>query len=252
MDKQISELKKIVTNSKQLIAFTVAGLSTESGIPTYRGAGGLWTKYDPAIYADINYFLQDSSYYWNFFREVRHPIIKKAKPNAAHYALVELEKQGKLRQVITQNIDGLHQMAGQSNVIELHGNTRKILCMECDKVFSMDKVYRRLEKEFPPKCTCGGRLKPNVVFFGEALPEKVLIEADYAAQNCDIFLVVGSSLVVYPAASIPKIAKRNGAILVIINVDSTPLDDIADLVIHESASKVLSRMFEWEKCKEKF
>lgn len=240
MNNQISILKKILTNSKQIIAFTGAGLSTESGIPTYRGAGGLWTKYDPAIYANINYFLHDSTYYWNFFKDVRYPIIKKAKPNMAHYALVELEKQGKLKQVITQNIDGLHQIAGQLNVIELHGNTRQILCMECNKFFSIDNVYRKLGKELPPKCTCGGRLKPNVVFFGESLPEKALIEAEYYAKNCDIILVIGSSLVVYPAAQIPMIAKDNGALFALINIDSTPLDNIADIVINKNASKILS------------
>lgn len=172
---------------------------------------------------------------------MRYPIIKQARPNAAHYALVELEKRGKLCQVITQNIDGLHQIAGQSNVIELHGNTRHIVCMECNEVFSMEEVYKRLEREFPPDCSCcGGFLKPDTVFFGEPLPQKALSEAMHAAQNCDLFLVVGSSLVVSPAAQIPRIAKENGASLVIVNIDTTPLDDMADLVIHEKASQVLS------------
>ncbi|UCD14467.1 MAG: NAD-dependent deacylase [Thermoplasmatales archaeon] len=241
MEEVINKLKDIIADSKHLVAFTGAGLSAESGIPTYRGAGGLWTTYDPMKYANIHFFLEDPTYYWSFFRDVRYPIIKKAKPNPAHYALVELEKQGKLSQVITQNIDGLHQIAGQSNVIELHGNTRQIVCMECKWLFSMETVYKRLEQEFPPNCPrCKGLLKPDTVFFGESLPQKALNEAMHAAQNCDLFLVVGSSLVVSPAAQLPRIAKENGASLVIVNIDITPLDGIAELVIHEQASQVLS------------
>lgn len=237
---KIKRLKNIVTNSKKLVAFTGAGLSAESGIPTYRGAGGLWTKYDPSKYADYNYFMQDTSYYWNFFKDVRYPILKKAQPNAAHHALVELEKKGKLIQVITQNIDGLHQIAGQVNVCELHGNTRQIKCLDCNEKFTMEEIYNRLEKEFPPKCSCGGMLKPDVVLFGEPLPQEELAKAWHVAQVCDVFLVVGSSLVVYPAAQIPVIAKNNGAFLVIVNIDPTPLDDIADVVVNRKASEVLS------------
>lgn len=243
MENLIEKLKDIFANSIHLIAFTGAGLSAESGIPTYRGAGGLWTKYDPGIYANINYFLENPSYYWNFFREERYPVIKQAKPNAAHYSLVKWEKEGKLSHVITQNIDGLHQKAGQSNVIELHGNTREIVCMDCNKIFSMEEVYKLLEYEFPPKCSiCQGLLRPNTVFFGESLPQKQLNEAMQLAQKCDLFLVLGSSLVVSPAAQIPKIAKDGGAALVIINVDKTPLDDISDLVIYDKVSKILSKI----------
>jgi len=246
MDKKISQLKKFVATSDQIVAFTGAGFSAESGISTFRGAGGLWSKYDPSIYADINYFMQDSSYYWNFFKDERYPVIKKAKPNDGHYALVELEKRGKLYRVITQNIDGLHQVAGSSDVIELHGNTRKIYCLNCDKTYTMDETYKLLQKELPPRCSCGGVLKPGTVLFGEPLPQVALEMAKLAAQNCDLFLVLGSSLVVYPAASIPRIAKRNDAALIIINIDPTPMDDMADIVIHESASKVLSAVIDGE------
>ena len=242
MDDTVSELKKIITTSDQIVAFTGAGFSAESGISTFRGAGGLWSKYDPNIYANIDIFMQDSTYYWNFFIDERYPVIKKAKPNDGHYALVELEKRGKLYCVITQNIDGLHQEAGQSDVIELHGNTRKIYCLSCGKTYSMDEIYEKLKKELPPKCSCRGNLKPGTVLFGESLPQHALEMARLAAENCDLFLVLGSSLVVYPAASMPRIAKKKGATLAIINIDPTPLDGTADIVINDSASKVLSKL----------
>ncbi len=241
----ISQLKDIIASSSHLVAFTGAGLSAESGIPTYRGEGGLWTKYDPAKYANIDYFHKDPSYYWSFFRDVRYPVLKKAQPNAAHYALVELEKRGTLIQVITQNIDGLHQEAGQEDVIELHGNTRRIICLDCGKEYTIDEVYGMLKHEHPPSCPCGGRLKPDVVFFGEPLPQLALEKARDAALDCDSFLVLGSSLVVTPAAHFPRLAKENGAALIIVNLDETPLDTIADLVIHGKAGEVLSGVIEY-------
>ncbi len=235
----ITKCKEIIAEAQRLVAFTGAGLSAESGIPTYRGTGGLWTKYDPAKYADYNYFLHEPSYYWHFFREVRYPILKKAEPNAAHRALVKMEKEGNLIQVITQNIDGLHRMAGQKHVCELHGNTRKIVCLDCNKKYAMEEIYRRLEADFPPHCSCGGLLKPDVILFGESLPQEALQTAHEAALSCDVLIVIGSSLVVYPAAQIPVTAKENGATLVIVNIDPTPLDSMADLVVHEKASVVL-------------
>jgi len=244
MRKEITRLKKIIKNSNKIVVFSGAGLSTESGIPTYRGAGGLWTKYDPSIYANINYFQQDPSYYWRFFQEIRYPMIKKAKPNNAHLALVQLEKQGKIYRVITQNIDGLHQLAGQSHVIELHGNTRRFFCMNCSKNYSMDDAYSLLKKLFPPRCVCGGILRPDTVFFGEPLKSSELERAVHSAKKCDLFLVVGSSLVVTPAAELPIVAKRYNAKLAIVNIDPTPLDEIADILINEKASKVLSEIIE--------
>jgi len=247
MDELITKLKALIAESKHLVAFTGAGLSAESGIPTYRGTGGLWTKYDPMKYANIHYFFEEPSYYWSFFRDIRYSLMQKAKPNPAHYALAELEKRGKLIQVITQNIDGLHQLAGHRNVVELHGNTRRIVCMECARQFSMEETYQRLKEVFPPTCVaCGGRLKPDTVFFGEALPQEAINAAIHATENCDMVLVVGSSLVVYPAAQLPVGAKENGARLAIVNLDVTPLDSIADVVIHKSASTVLPRLIQEE------
>ncbi len=235
----MERLREIVETSDRIVAFTGAGLSAESGIPTYRGAGGLWTKYDPNIYANIDHFLRDPTYYWNFFQEVRYPIISQAQPNPAHDALVELERRKLLKTVITQNIDGLHQMAGSQNVIELHGNTRRIGCMECGKEYSMDEVYGKLQDQLPPRCDCSGGLKPRVVFFGESLPFEALEGANDAVKDCDACLVVGSSLVVYPAAMLPVLASEKGARLAIINIDPTPLDHMAEVVINDSAGDVL-------------
>lgn len=232
-----------IKDSSYTLAFTGAGISAESGIPTYRGEEGLWTKYDPNLYASINYFYQDPSYYWSFFREVRYPLLKKVKPNRAHLALAELEKQGKLHRVITQNIDGLHQEAGSSAVIELHGTTRIIRCMKCSLDYSIDKAQVLLDEECPPLCPeCGGILRPAVIFFGESLNSQILLLAFEEAEKCDFLLVVGSSLVVYPAADIPVRAKQNGATLAIINKEETPLDDLADHVIHQEAGEVLPQI----------
>jgi len=242
MTNKILTLKKYIENSTKIVALTGAGFSANSGISTFRGAGGLWSKYDPLKYADINYFYKDPTYYWSFFRDERYPCLKNAKPNEGHYALVKLEKKGKIYRVITQNIDGLHQIAGQSKVIELHGNTRKIFCNSCKKNYSMQEVYKKIKNEFPPKCSCGGMLKPGTILFGESLPQNALNSATLACHICDLFIVLGSSLVVYPAAELPQIAKGNGAKVVIINIDPTPLDKIANLVIHEDVTKILTKL----------
>ncbi len=230
-------------NARHIVAFTGAGISAESGIPTYRGEGGLWTKYDPNLYANIDYFRQNPSYYWNFFKDVRYPILKKVKPNPAHLALAEMEARGNLKTVITQNIDGLHHEAGSSHVIELHGTTRTIVCMDCSKRYTLDEAFSKLKEKIPPLCTeCQGILRPNVIFFGEMLDPKVLNQAYAEAENCDFLLAVGSSLVVYPAADIPLRAKQRGAKLAIINKDSTPLDSMADYVINDAAGSALPKI----------
>ena len=241
----LDSLAQDLIRANCVAAFSGAGISSESGIPTYRGAGGLWTKYDPNLYANINHFNRDPSYYWNFFKDVRYPILKKARPNRAHLALAELESLGKLKSVVTQNIDGLHQEAGSTRVIELHGNTRVMVCTHCSKEYSIDEAYSFIEKEIPPLCTeCRGILRPDVIFFGETLKPEVLDDAYKEAASCDFLIVVGSSLVVTPAADIPVTAKRGGAKLAILNIDPTPLDDIADYVISEPAGDVLTEILD--------
>lgn len=240
---QVEKLNEMIAGSQHLVVFTGAGVSAESGIPTYRGDEGVWHNYDPSKYADITHFEQDPSYYWHFFQEVRYPVIQKARPNKAHEVLARLQEKGRLSVIITQNIDGLHQKAGSGKVLELHGNTRRIFCLDCGIDYTMDSVFAMLSTQLPPKCgACGGVLRPDVVFFGESLPVSVLDEAVRETEACDLFLVVGSSLVVQPAAGLPVIAKRNGARVVIVNEEPTPLDIMADLVMHSSASEVLGAL----------
>lgn len=235
------QLKRMIQEASAIVAFTGAGVSAESGIPTYRGSDGVWNKYDPDKFANVNEFTKDPSYYWSFFKEVRYPVLKAAAPNAAHRLLARMEEQGKLRAVITQNIDGLHQEAGSRSVLELHGNTRTFACTACGQSYTLDEVFALLERGLPPPCTtCRGLIKPSVVMFGEPLPGDILKEAESQSRSCDLFLAIGSSLVVQPAASMPVIAKRSGAKLVIINKDATRLDAMADLVIQGTASQILS------------
>lgn len=239
----LETLTENLKESGNAVAFTGAGISSESGIPTYRGEGGLWNTYDPNRYASIAHFRRDPSYYWNFFKDLRYPVLKEAKPNKAHKALAEMEKMGILRTVITQNIDGLHQEAGSKQVIELHGTARIIRCVSCSCEYSIDEAFSFLEREMPPLCRkCGGTLRPAVVFFGESLDPEVLERAYEKASSCDFLLAVGSSLVVHPAAGIPVRAKQAGASLAIVNIDPTPLDGMADFVVHHQAGQSLSEM----------
>ncbi|MFP4258464.1 MAG: SIR2 family NAD-dependent protein deacylase [Desulfovermiculus sp.] len=233
-------LQNMLEQSQKTVAFTGAGISAESGIPTYRGAGGMWNVYDPDKYANIEYFYKDPSYYWQFFRDVRYPSLREARPNQAHQALASLQKMGFSQVVITQNIDGLHQAAGSDNVLELHGSTRVYTCMQCKECYSFHEAFELVQASIPPACLkCGGMIRPGTVMFGEKLPMQVLQEAEESALQAGLFICIGSSLVVQPAASFPVLAKQNGASLVIINKDQTPLDDMADLVFRQNASEVL-------------
>ncbi|MBU0519965.1 NAD-dependent deacylase [bacterium] len=229
-----------------VVAFTGAGVSEESGIPTYRGTGGFWTSYDPDKYASIDYFQQDPSYFWAFFRDTRRFLIHEAKPNAAHKSLANLEELGLLDAVITQNIDGLHQAAGNKHVVELHGSYQKFSCTKCDAVYPLAHIEREIEKPLPPQCIeCDSVIRPDIVFFGEMLPPDKLEKAYQLASQSKLILMIGSSLVVYPAAQVPHVAKQSGARLAIINLEPTPLDDFADWVFHEKAGIVLPELLEY-------
>jgi len=240
-DDALARTRARVAGASKIVAFTGAGISAESGIPTYRDCDdSLWRRYDPDLFANIDVFMRDSTYYWNFFKDVRYQVISSARPNPGHEALAEMERAGKLSAVITQNIDGLHRAAGSRRVIELHGNTRRISCLACSRTYSMEEVREQLETELPPPCRiCGGKLKPDVVFFGEQLPQAALSEAARVLAECDLLLAIGSSLQIYPAAGMPQQAKLGGAGLVIINKTPTPYDDFADELLPHAAGEVL-------------
>ncbi len=231
----------LVRDSAHIVAFTGAGISAESGIPTYRDADeSLWVKYDPEKVVQIDAFLSDPAPFWHFFLDVRYRAVTEARPNPGHVALAHMEAAGRLKAVITQNIDGLHQAAGSRRVIELHGNTHSIACLRCHARFTIEEIYQQLQKELPPPCRrCGGMLKPEVVFYGEQLPELALAEAAAEIMSCDLLIAVGSSLRVYPAAALPEQAKANGARLIIVNKTPTPYDHLADGLLRASAGEAL-------------
>lgn len=235
------ELAELLEERPSAVALTGAGASAASGVPTYRGAGGTWSRYDPSKYASIEYFRKDPAYYWQFFRDERYPALSSARPNPVHLSLAALERQGRLSAVVTQNIDGLHQAAGSRRVLELHGNSHRFRCEACAGEQGADAVRELLADALPPSCPDCGRpaLRPDVVLFGEALPVAVLAEAVEAMAETTLVIVVGSSLVVEPAASLPFEALRRGAKLAILNVDPTPLDALASLSIRQPADQVL-------------
>ena len=245
-EETIGRVAAMITSAKHVVVFTGAGVSTESGIPDFRSPGGLWTKFDPEDFT-IDKFLSDPETrrkQWRFL--LSSDLLKDAKPNPAHIAIAELEALGRLDCVITQNIDNLHQKAGNhaDRVYELHGNMNRIRCLECDDRSPLEDILREsgAPGEVPSCKRCGGILKPDVIFFGEALPEETLRDATQHANHCDLMIVVGSSLVVYPAAYMPLYAKQSGARLVIINLTPTPADRSADIVIRASAGEVMGRI----------
>jgi len=249
MEKQIETFAEWILNSKKMVVFTGAGLSTESGIPDFRSPGGLWDKYNPEDFYFQKFISSEASRekYWQMSTEMYGPM-KRAKPNAAHLAIGELEKLGKLDCVITQNVDDLHLRAGNSEekVIRLHGSAMYVTCLSCHKRYDRDTIQERVRNgEKAPLCEdCGGLLKAATISFGQAMPEKETSEAYARSSQCDLFVAIGSSLVVQPAASMPLIAKRNRARLVIINRDPTPYDDMADLVIHGIAGPTMASVLE--------
>ena len=253
MDK-IDTVADFILQSKKIVVFTGAGISTESGIPDFRSPGGIWSQYDPSELTYQKFLTTQASRekYWER-QKILWPLIAAAEPNAGHLAIAELHKMGKLDCVITQDGDSLHQRAGVPDemVFELHGTWTRALCLDCGAKYPSGEVQVRLEAgEKVPTCeACGGIMKPDVIQFGQAMPEKETAEAQRRAANCDMLLACGSSLVVYPAAHMPVIAKENGARLVIINLMSTPHDQRADVVINEKLGETLSQIIEQVKAK---
>ena len=224
-----------MADRKQCVALTGAGVSAESGIPTFRSKGELWEKYDPMEFASIEAFRKYPSKYWS----LRGEFIKdydRYQPNKAHLSLAGLEQMGIVRYVITQNIDGLHKKAGSKNVIEIHGNLMEICCLTCGKEYKAPNVPNGI----PPHCSCGGILKPNTVLFGEELLAGVFMKAKEASATCSIMLLVGTSAIVHPAASLPYLAKQNGAKIIEINIEKAFPD--ADYFIIEKAGIALPKI----------
>lgn len=228
----------LVRSSGNAVAFTGAGISTESGIPDYRSPGtGLWEKMDQSV-VSLEGFVRNPSAYYDYALEL-YPVRSSAKPNPAHRLLSELERRGVLKGVITQNVDGLHQDAGSGQVHELHGSLRQAVCLDCSVLRPMDEVMERMSSgENPPLCPdCAGVLKPNAVFFGETLPHVPWERSLELARGSDLFISIGSSLQVSPANSLPDVALRAGAKLVIVNIAPTPFDGDAELLVREKAGE---------------
>ncbi len=236
-DDLIRKAAKDLAAAKSVAALTGAGISVESGIPPFRGRGGIWEKIDPS-YADIDRFMRNPADVWNVLIKEMKEIIDKAKPNDGHKGLAKLEELGKLNTIITQNVDGLHQMAGNTDVIEFHGTFAWQRCLDCDERCETSKVELT---EIPPRCKCGGIYRPEVIFFGEMIPYKALLRSKEIASSCDIMLVIGTSATVHPAAMMPGVAKENGAKIIEINLDETPLTGhISDYLVKGKAGQVMN------------
>jgi NAD-dependent deacetylase len=244
LDSAIARLEDLVHEAGTIVPFTGAGISTECGIPDFRSPGGLWTKNKPIPFDEFLASQEARNESWRR-RFAMEDQFGGAKPGRGHRALASLYSAGKVPAVITQNIDNLHQASGiaPEHVVELHGNTTFALCLDCNERYELGWVRGRMDagNGCAPDCpACGGFIKTATISFGQAMPDAAMQRAQELAQSCDLFLVIGSSLVVWPAAGFPLMAKRNGARLVIINRDATEFDDIADLVVREDIGTVLA------------
>jgi NAD-dependent deacetylase len=247
LDYLVDKVAALILDSSRVVVFTGAGISTESGIPDFRSPGGIWTKFDPDDFTIQKFMSSEKTRRMQWQMLVEGGLLKDAEPNQAHYAIAEMEKLGRLMCVITQNIDNLHQKAGNTpdKVFELHGNMKFVRCMSCDRRFPVEDVLQRLDKEEIPDCQfCHGILKPDAVFFGESLPQQTLNDAIKHSRSCDLFIVIGSTLVVYPAAYMPIYAVESGARLIIINLSPTPLDSKATALITAKAGEAMGEIIE--------
>ena len=247
LDTLAEQVADLIVKCRKIIVFTGAGISTESGIPDFRSPGGIWSRFDPEDFTYQKFIAdpQARKKHWQLLRE--GGLTTLAQPNPAHCAIAELHALGKLDCVITQNVDNLHQRAGlpDDKVFELHGNLLWLLCLDCGRRYPFEQLRPRVMTEEVPACeACHGILKPNAVFFGEALPADVLTEATSRAHTCDLFIVIGSTLIVYPAAYMPMYAAGAGAKLVIINLSATPMDSQAAVLIRAKAGEVMPKVLQ--------
>lgn len=235
MQSGIDEVVRHLHGAEEVVAFTGAGVSAESGVPTFRGPDGIWSKFSPQELASMDAFMKNPELVWEWYAH-RRTIITSIAPNPGHEALARLERLVKRFALVTQNIDNLHRRAGSQNVLELHGNIERSYCMRCGKPAAQ---VPEPVKGTVPKCGCGGILRPDVVWFGEMLPEDTWEQSTIASQRADVFFSIGTSAVVYPAASLPPLAKRNGAFLVEINPDPTPLTPDVDVFLQGPSGRIL-------------
>jgi NAD-dependent deacetylase len=231
-------LKAKLKNSTRVVVLTGAGISAESGVPTFRGEDGLWNKFKPEELATASAFMSNPQLVWEWY-EFRRNIIERIKPNPAHYILVEFQKYFEDFTLITQNVDGLHQRAGSTDVVELHGNINANKCIDCGKGYD---DLSQVKPGIPPKCLCGGNIRPDVVWFGEMLPSHATNRAFERSSNCDLFFSIGTSAIVHPAASLPLVAKRKGAYVVEINTSPTGISDLIDELLLGKAGEILPKL----------
>ena len=243
LNEQIDQAVQLINQANEIVAMTGAGISTPSGIPDFRSAkSGLWDFVDPLSVASIYAFRQNPQQFFAWVRPLAQKLLD-ADPNPAHDALVMLEKNGKLKAIVTQNIDNLHDRAGSKIVHELHGHLRELTCVRCYKIHPSTEILPVfVDGGDIPYCDCGGMLKPNVILFGEQLPVRELVAAQKVIKTADLVLVAGSSLEVAPASDLPSLALENGAKLIMVNYHDTYLDNKADLVIHADVAEVLPRI----------
>ena len=240
MEIPTSLIEKLKT-AKSLMFFTGAGISAESGIETFRGKGGLWNKMSAQELASFDGFMKNPNLVWEWY-QYRRNIVRETSPNNAHKTIAELEKHYPEVTVVTQNVDNLHRRAGSSNILELHGNIERNFCMDCKTFYGVEKF---IEAEEVPKCEkCGGMIRPDVVWFGEMLPQGIFAEAETKGERSDFCFIVGTSAVVYPAAYIPISAKAGGATLVEINIEPTNISDQVEYSLMGKAGEVLPRILE--------
>ena len=239
-------LSKLIQSSRYTVAFTGAGISTESGIPDYRGPNGVWSTGRPPRLDEFVERFEVRQQYWHD-RKVRYPNLVETEPNLGHRALARLQEIGLLAEIITQNIDGLHQKAGSplQQTIELHGSAHRVRCLSCQTVWAAEEIQRRLSSEDVPSCDiCGGMLRAATVLFGESLPRSELRRAVKVAESCELMIVIGSSLLVKPAATLPMLARSSGAMLAVINAEPTPIDAAATVVILARSGATLQRVLD--------
>ncbi len=244
MKEEITRIAAKIREGGNKVVFTGAGISTESGIPDFRSQGGIWDKYRPVYFDEFMSSKDSRIEYWQRWTEL-YQGITSAQPNPGHLAVARLYEMGLVHAVVTQNVDGLHQQSGlpEEKVIELHGNTCRIRCMSCRQIVPTKNVQQRLASGDPaPECQCGGYLKPDTISFGQSMPVAEVEKAVALSQESDFFMIVGSTLLVQPAAQMPYYAKNNGAFLAIINLSDTPCDEICDVLIREKAGLVLRKI----------